>query len=644
MELGVALDPSESGGVSGRLVELARLAEERGLALVVVDSSGAADRAQNKLDATPDQEGHSSDAHLRSAVMDPWTAVAWLAGKTDRISLGVHLQDVVGSSPSDASVPYRSLVAKAAESLEALAPGRIITDSAAWVNAPRDASAEELAALAEGGRPVVVPVDSAREVERLAALSEAGSVAARRQRPLAARSRRRPGIEYDSVPQSLVDDAVEPGDPGYRGVASNYLRGGAPGLVLRPKTAEEVADALGFARRHTHLPLGIRSAGHGVSGRSTNKGGLVVDVGRMNDITVLDAAERLVRIGPGATWKQVSAALHPHGWALGSGDYGGVGVGGLATAGGIGLLGRAHGLTIDHLRAVEMVLADGRHIRASAEEHPELFWAVRGAGANFGVGTAFEFQVDEVGQVGYAQLGLFTTDIAQALTDFGKIASEAPRDTTVFLITGRPRQGNWNIQLLGIVDNPDPDIIVERLTPFAQIGTLTQRQVVVTPYAGVMGSAADVGPEGHSGFGDPVSRSAFLPELTSEFARDAADLLRTGQVYFFELRAMGGAIAEVPADAMAFPHRTSAFQVTAMGGNHDNLNEVWDPLRHHFDGLYLSFETDPRPERLRDAFPPQVLDRLREVKRRYDPDNLFRDNFNIDPHPLPAASADAREM
>src|SRR5690606_4587085 len=207
--------------------------------------------------------------------------------------------------------------------------------------------------------------------------------AAGRRRTAAARALRRDGIDYDGVPASLAATAVEPGDPEYLAASSTYLRGGAPGLVLRPETPEQVADALEFARAHTHVPLGVRSGGHGISGRSTNDGGVVIDVGRMNRIEVLDASRRLVRIGPGATWKQVAAALDPYGWALGSGDYGGVGVGGLATAGGIGLLGRAHGLTIDRLRAVELVLADGTLVRASADEHPDLFWAVRGAGANF---------------------------------------------------------------------------------------------------------------------------------------------------------------------------------------------------------------------------------------------------------------------
>jgi hypothetical protein len=338
-----------------------------------------------------------------------------------------------------------------------------------------------------------------------------------------------------------------------------------------------------------------------------------------------------VRIGPGATWKQVAAKLHPHGWALNSGDYGGVGVGGLATAGGIGLLSRKHGLTIDSLRAVEVALADGRHVRASSTEHPDLFWAVRGAGANFGIATAFEFEVDNLGDVGWAKLVLISENAESALLEFGRVASSANRDTTAFLVTGGPRDGQTVIQLYVMIDNADPNVVVNRLTPFAGLGALVQQEVAVTSYRDVMAEAADPGPEGHRGFGEPVSRSAFLPALTPRFARDAAELLESGLVSFFQLRTMGGAISDVKPDAMAFPHRDAAFQATALGGDDAGLRTAWDRLGPHFNGLYLSFETDLRPERLLDAFPEPTLARLREIKRGYDPSNLFRDNFNISP-------------
>lgn len=631
-ELGIALDLSGTTTDPHDLAELAQRAEANGLDLVVLDDSTG------------------------GPGLDAWTSAVWLAGRTNRIQIGVASPPVPEPDPTDPQAPYPAVVAKAYQSIDVLAGPRLVLGTtrstgpaSAWVTAPPDADVDAIRALARFGQPVVVPVRTAADVDRVGALvaDRPGTGAPRRS--LAARARRRAGIDYDGVPESLVDAAIEPGDPGYRAVTSTYLRGGAPGLVLRPRTPEQVADALAFARRHRHLPLGIRSGGHGISGRSTNDGGIVIDVGGIDRIDVLDPDQRLVRIGPGATWKRVAAALDPYGWALGSGDHGGVGVGGLATAGGIGLLSRQYGLTIDHLRAVELVLPDGRQVRASEHENPDLFWAVRGAGANFGVATAFEFQVDEVREVGWARFVLVSPDIEQTLRRYGRLASTAPRDTTAFLVTGRPRRGQSVVQLYAMVASPDPDVVVDRLTPFTGLGLLAAQQVVLTPYANVMAQAADVGAEGQHGVGEPVSRSAFLPALTDEFARDAAELLRSGLVYFFQLRAMGGAIADTPADETAFAYRTAAFQVTAMGANQDALNAAWDRLAHHFDGLYLSFDTDLRPERVRDAFPPPVLDRLRQLKRRYDPDNLLRDNFNIDPRldpeaDLAAAGRTAKEV
>ena len=633
IEVGIALDLSRLA--PGEVAALAQRAEAGGLSLVVLhgeDHGRAGDL---------ETVGGASRAADRGApeALDPWTVAVWVAGRTRHIAIGIADPPPAPADPTDPAAPYPTVVDKAHQSLEILAGPRLLT-GVAWTVAPPDAGLDELRSVARDDAPVVVPVRSAEDIDRLTALVGEPSRPGRPRRSAAARSRRRPGIAYDGVPESLADTAVEPGDPQYRSVASTYLRGGSPGLVLRPRTPEQVVDALAFARRHRHLPLGLRSGGHGISGRSTNDGGIVIDVGGLNAVEVIDPRLRLVRIGPGATWKQVAAALDPYGWALGSGDYGGVGVGGLATAGGIGFLSRKYGLTIDHLRAAELVLADGRIVRASQEENPDLFWAVRGAGPNFGVVTAFEFEVDEVREVGFAQLILVSPDIEDALRRYGRLASAAPRDTTVFLVTGRPRQGQSIIQLYGMVASWDPEVIVQRLTPFADIGLLAQQQVVLARYTDVMDQAADVGPDGHHGVGEPASRSAFLPALTDEFARDAARLLRSGQVYFFQLRAMGGAIADVPADATAFAHRTAAFQATAMGADQEALNAAWDPLAPHFDGLYLSFDTDRRPQRLADAFPPPVLARLVELKRRYDPDNLFRDNFAIDPHLDLAALAD----
>ncbi|TDE99001.1 LLM class flavin-dependent oxidoreductase [Occultella glacieicola] len=445
--------------------------------------------------------------------------------------------------------------------------------------------------------------------------------------PLAVRAKRREGIDYDTVPAALAATAVEPGHAGFAGVRNTYLRGGSPGLVLRPGDADEVAQALAFARSQP-VPLAVRSAGHGISGRSTNDGGIVIDLSRLNGIEVLDVDTRRVRIEPGARWGEVAQALHPHGWALSSGDFGGVGVGGLATAGGIGWLGRKHGLTIDHLRAVEIVLADGALVRADAEHHPDLFWAVRGAGANLGIVTAFEFEVDEVGDVGFAQLVFDAGNVATFLENWGALQEAAPRDLTSFLIIGRPRGGQVVATVMATVDSDDPDTVISRLQPFATLGPLLQQAVQILPYPAIVATPDG----GQHGQGEPATRSALVEHLTPEFAAAAAKLIHSGVSYFFQIRSVGGAVADVPPEETAYAHRSANFSVTAFGAGRTRLDAVWDTqIQPHANGLYLSFETDPRPERIADAFPPATLARLREIKARVDPENVFRDNFNVAP-------------
>ncbi|MFC4140070.1 MULTISPECIES: LLM class flavin-dependent oxidoreductase [unclassified Microbacterium] len=443
-------------------------------------------------------------------------------------------------------------------------------------------------------------------------------------RSAAALARRSPQIDYDAIPSSLRGSAVEPGDFEYRSVKSTYLRAGAPGIVLRPRTADEVADAIGFARDHRGVPLGIRSGGHGISGRSTNDGGIVIDLKALSGIDVLDEDARRVRVGAGARWTDVAQALAPHGWALSSGDYGGVGVGGLATAGGVGFLAREHGLTIDHLVAADVVLADGSIVRASADEHPDLFWALRGAGANMGVVTSFDFEADAVAEVGWAQLAFDASDIAGFLTGFGRAQESAPRDTTIFVILHS--QGAQVIgRMYGVVDSDVPETIIERLQPFADVAPLVGQQVNIAPYAYIMANASDAA---HDGQGEPLFRSGLVDHLDDAVAAAAAVLVRTPGTHWFQIRSVGGAVADVPADATAYAHRSANFSITASGAG-TAFDLAWNDLAAHFEGLYLSFESRSDAALLEQAYPPATLDRLREVKRRYDPDGLFRDNFSV---------------
>lgn len=437
---------------------------------------------------------------------------------------------------------------------------------------------------------------------------------------------RREGISYDEVPTSLRDTTIEPGDFAYRAVRSTYMRGGAPGIVLRPQDIDGVQDAVTFARAHRHLPLGIRSGGHGVSGRSTNDGGIVIDLAALREIEVIDEQRRLVRIGPGARWQEVAHVLAPYGWAITSGDYGGVGVGGLATAGGIGFFGREHGLTIDHLVAAEVVLADGRLVRASADENPDLFWAVRGAGANVGIVVSFEFEAKPTGNVAWVQLVFDASDTASLLQRYADATDSAPLDTTLFLVASTSRDATTPVaRLYGVIDSDKTSEIIERLQPFLGIAPLLDQSVQLGPYAAVISNAADTS---HDGKGEPGFRSGFLNELGPETAAVAADLVQSGSTPWFQIRPVGGAIADVPEHETAYAHRRARYSVTAVGRS-ASFDNLWKRLEEKFDGLYLSFESRTGPDIVAQAFPPATLERLRDLKEIHDPEGLFHDNFPV---------------
>jgi FAD/FMN-containing dehydrogenase len=255
---------------------------------------------------------------------------------------------------------------------------------------------------------------------------------------------------------------------------------------------------------------------------------------------------------------------------------------------------------------------------------------MRGGGANFGIVTSFEFEADEVGMVGLAQFVLDAGDTARVLEDWGRIVESSPRDLTSFLTMGATQPGRPAIaQVTSVVDSDDPDTVVARLQPIADIAPLYRQQVNLAPYGSVL---VDDGGAPHRGQGDPVTRSGLVHHITSGFAAAADRLLRSGAVYFFQLRSVGGAISDVDPDATAYAHRDANFHLVAFGADRELLDSFWDALLYpHLDGLYLSFETDTRPERIHDAFPPPTLARLRDLKARYDPDRVFRDNFPVTP-------------
>lgn len=189
---------------------------------------------------------------------------------------------------------------------------------------------------------------------------------------------------------ALITDALRPGDDGYDAAAQSFFGSGSPALVVRPRGPDEVAAALDYATRHG-LAVSVRSGGHSPLGPAATTGAMVIDLVHWDGVEVLDSERRLVRVGGGATWGRVATALDPYGWAITAGDTANVGVGGLTLGGGFGWMVRRDGLAIDSLVGARVVTADGRLLTVSENEHPAMFWAVRGGGGNFGVVVDFDF-------------------------------------------------------------------------------------------------------------------------------------------------------------------------------------------------------------------------------------------------------------
>ena len=442
-------------------------------------------------------------------------------------------------------------------------------------------------------------------------------------------------IDYDAIPPALTARAVEPGDREYAAVRSSYVWPGSPGLVLRCATAAEVADAVRFATAQD-VPLAVRSGGHGISGRSTNEGGVLIDVGGLDRVEVLDRERRLVRVGAGARWGDVAATLRPHGLAISSGDYGDVGVGGLATAGGQGFLARSYGLTIDHVVGADVVLADGRTVRADAQHEPELFWALRGAGGNMGVVTSFDIEAAEVTDVVFAVVVQDATRTADLLTRWGALVEASPRRLTPFLTLYRSGAAEPAVAqtLLVWAGADDTDEAVEAIQPFLDIAPVVQQQAQLVPYSAVVPPHHNR----HTGQAHLRSRSALVDHLDAETAERLAGLLDAGAVGTVQVRSVGGAVNDVAPDATAYAHRTQSFSLLATTGlpasggrttGGTDVDAQWDALARN--GVYLSFESHDQARVLPWVFPGATLDRLRRAKAAYDPTNVFRHNVPVEP-------------
>ena len=407
---------------------------------------------------------------------------------------------------------------------------------------------------------------------------------------------------------------------------------------MRPLDAGEVARVVWLAQA-TGLELAVRGGGHSQAGHGTSEGGIVLDLAGLTGLEI-DAGGRTARAAGGLTSGAVTSAAAPHGLAVGFGDTPSVGIGGLTLGGGVGYLVRKHGLTIDHLLGAEIVTADGRVLELDAGRHPDLFWAIRGGGGNFGVVTRFDYRLHPVDMVTGGMLALPATP--QTLAGLVAEAETAPEELSLVAnvllappLPFVPEELVGGPLLLVLLVHAGPLEKGERaVAPFRALEAPVADFVRAMPYAEMFAAPAQEPPP------RSVVRTFFSDGLDEAAAAELLDRLRasTAQLPAAQIRVLGGAAARVPAEATAFPHRHRRLllNVAAIYGSpeEDLLHRAWADdavaaLRQGEDGAYVNFLADEGAERVRAAYPGSTWSRLAEVKRRYDPENLFRLNQNV---------------
>ena len=440
----------------------------------------------------------------------------------------------------------------------------------------------------------------------------------------------------ETLRRDFGGDIIEPGGAEYESASRSRLASGSPAHVLRPKSIADVQAGVRFAAS-AGLVLSVRGGGHSFAGFGTNDGGVVIDLSQLANVEIIDSERHLVRIGGGATWGQVAAALAPHGLAISSGDTKSVGVGGLTLTGGIGWKVRKYGLALDNVAAAEVVTADAEVVHANAGENPELFWAIRGGGGNFGIVTAFEFAAHPTTEVFFGKLAFPASEAATVLQGWADYLRTAPEELTSVVDFANPFAGGPEapVEIHVAFDGDDPQLAARAIDPIRRLGTVTGDDIALHPYADTLADGTTPPPGLQF-----ATRSAFADkESVPEVLQILAEVRASERSPFITVRSVSGVVSRVPDDATAYAHRqaelmfvtTTAGPEPALEAARPALEAIWGRLAPHVNGAYANFLASAAEEDVAAIYPAQTYQRLAAVKRQYDPGNLFARNHNIRP-------------
>ncbi|MCC7119572.1 MAG: FAD-binding oxidoreductase [Anaerolineales bacterium] len=411
-----------------------------------------------------------------------------------------------------------------------------------------------------------------------------------------------------------------------------------PAVIIRTTNANEIAQVISLAKE-TSLPLAVRSGGHSV--HSVVDDGIVLDLSLMKDLQI-DAKTKTVWAEAGLTAIELTSATLEHGLAIGFGDTGSVGIGGITLGGGVGYLVRKHGLSIDNLLAAEIVTADGNILQIDETNHADLFWAIRGGGGNFGIATKFKFKLHDLTQAYGGMLCLPAT--SETIASFLKEAGSAPDalSTIANVMTAPP--------MPFLAEEYHGKIIILAMLCYA--GDANEGEKAIQAFRNIATPLADfLHPMSYSEMFPPddpdyhplaVSKNMHLDYVDESVAETMLKHLNqgTGMMSVAQLRVLGGAMARVPADATAYAHRkskimanlASVYQDISEKPQHERwADEFQNAITQSNKGAYVNFINTVGEKELEAAYPASTLEKLRLIKAKYDPTNLFKMNQNIFP-------------
>jgi FAD/FMN-containing dehydrogenase len=446
-----------------------------------------------------------------------------------------------------------------------------------------------------------------------------------------------PVSDLQQLRQSLRGALLLPGDAGYdtaRRVLNESIDR-RPALIVQPTGTADVRTAVDFARQHDLL-LAVKCGGHSYSGKSTCDGGLQLDLSRMRSVRV-DPAARIAWVSGGSLLGELDHEAMSLGLVTTAGTVSHTGVGGLTLGAGFGRLARRYGLACDNVRSVDVVTADGRLLHASADENSDLYWGVRGGGGNFGVVTSFEFGLHPMARQVVGGALVFPIERARELLPaYAEISAAAPDELYLDAIMTAPR-GRPGMFVFDLCYSGPPGQAESALAPLRKLGTPLADRIRTVDYVALQRSNDRTDPRNEGAY----LKSGFIDEFPAKIAQTLLDGFEPhpdrGTTVFFQHA--GGAIARVPTEATAFPHRrathnmfaTVSWPLTAEATPHVGyVKGFWNTLERYTDGYYTN-EVADEGQKVIDENYQGNLPRLQQVKNRYDPKNLFRLNANVKP-------------